>query len=490
MPKIGLRNVKTAISVAICLGIYFIIIIVAKAINNDWTESVKLASTIYTPFFACLAAAYSVGNGKANTMMQAKLRLIASVIGGLVGVAVVALYIYVFKFDWPFSKIITRGDSASVEIDGRSLMISFIPASIVVAISVVLTIWLCNLFKQKNASFIAVLTLCAVMTSLGTEPVIYGFNRILSTMLGIVIALGVNNFRLPRFKNKNNLFVVSMDGVFVKDNDQINGFNAFKVNDLLYIGTNITYFSTRTPVSLMPIIGDAKLNIPVICMSGAALYDVNNKKFLYVENLDIDVSVRIKEFFKMRNISPFYNLVIDDVLYTYNEKLNNDGEKIYAKNRKNSAYGCYIPGEYPHTKDVCYIMVVDKKEVIEDIKADLLNTSYASKIAIMQYDCYEITGDEDTSGYSYLKIYSSKVYDMNALKMLNSDNKKIIACGCHNYDKCLLEFADYSFTTLNASTELMNSADKVLNTKNNEKMFREIGRLYRKKELPNKTIKG
>ena len=109
MPKIGLRNIKTAISVFICVAIYLAIALFANIFYKSFDKSILLATEMYTPFFACIATAYSVHTDKGKSVAQAKLRLVASIIGGLTGVLIITIYTKICKFDWPFSHISATG---------------------------------------------------------------------------------------------------------------------------------------------------------------------------------------------------------------------------------------------------------------------------------------------------------------------------------------------------------------------------------------------
>lgn len=483
MPKIGLRNIKTAISVFICVAIYLAIALFANIFYKSFDKSILLATEMYTPFFACIATAYSVHTDKGKSVAQAKLRLVASIIGGLTGVLIITIYTKICKFDWPFSHISATGkptNGFTAADFTAKYMLSFIVPVILTGVATVLVVWICNLLHQKQTSFIAVLTLTAVMTSLGTEPIIYGFNRIASTIVGILVALGVNLFKLPHYRNKDLLFIVGLDGIYKNDNHNMNGYNSYKANHLVADGANISYYSTRTPISLMKMLDGVTLNYPVVCMSGAALYDTKKLEYLYVSNLEDDVVNELNTIFKKKNISPFYNLIHNDVLYTYNEELSNDGEKLYAKNRKNSAYGAFVEGKYPSNLKICYIVLIEKKDVILEIEEQILNSNLKNNLLIQEFDCYEITNSEEVSGYSYLKIYNKNIINFDAIKMIK-DNKQVVACGNHKYDSNLFEYANYSFTIDNAPINLKNESNKVLNTNNNEKIFNELGHLYHKK---------
>ncbi len=498
MFKIGMRNIKTAISVFICLMIYFLILVIAYAFNSDWVSSFKISTQIYTPFFACLATAYSVSTDREKSLSQAKLRLSASVIGGLFGLIVIIIYQYAFRLEWPFQHISATGNptkdsnglfgsgflgsnefsSADVNL---SFVLSFIAPVLVSSLSVIAVIWFCNVIKRPQCSFIAVLTLTAVMTSLGTNPIIYGPNRILSTVIGILVALMVNFFHLPRHKNKDSLYVIGMDGIYKNDNDEVNGYNAFKVNALMNAGANVTYFTTRSPVIMIKMIGSAKPKVPVICLSGAAMYDLNTFEYSHVQNIDIDCVVRLKQIFKEHNISPFINIIDDNVLYTYNEHIGSKAEAVYAKNRKNSAYSCYIPGEAPHTKDVCYYVCVEKKEVNQKLKEIIMSTSFASKLYLAEYDCYEKDADEEYIGYSYLKIYSANVLKLDCILDLKTKFDKIVGVGTHEYDEYFLSSCDVSITNADSCENVKAASTNVLSKTSSEALLKELGKEFHRK---------
>lgn len=498
MVKIGMRNIKTAISVFICLMIYFLILVIAFAFNSDWVKSFKIATQIYTPFFACLATAYSVSVDKEKSLAQAKLRLSASIIGGLFGLFVIIIYQYVFRLEWPFQHISATGNP-TMDLNGLfgtgflgsdeftsqdvnlSFVLSFIAPVVVSSLSVVAVIWICNAIKRPQCSFIAVLTLTAVMTSLGTNPIIYGPNRILSTIIGILVALMVNFFHLPRHKNKNTLFVIGMDGIYKKDNDEVNGYNAFKVNSLMNSGANVTYFTTRSPVVMLKMIGSAKPKNPVICLSGAAMYDLNTFEYSYVQNIDIECVVRLKAIFEEHGVSPFINIIDDNVLYTYNEHIGSEAEAVYAKNRKNSAYSCYVPGEAPRSKDVCYYVCVETKELNQRLKEEILKTPFANKLYLAEYDCYEKEGKEDYAGYSYLKIYSANVLKLDCIANLKTKFDKIVGVGTHEYDDYFLASCDLSITNVEACGKVKNASTNVLNNTSSEALLKEVGKEFHRK---------
>ncbi len=490
--KIGLRNIKTAISVAICLFIYLIIILIAFSFNASWVKSFKIATQLYTPFFACLATAYSLSTTKEKSLAQARLRLTASIIGGLFGLAVVSIY-QLFGLEWPFQHIsatgnattdaptgifkgwFVGGESFTSENVNLSYLLSYIVPIIITTLTVIIVISFCNLIHHSECSFIAVLTLTAVMCSLGTNPIIYGPNRILSTVIGILVALGVNMIKLPHYKNHDIKFIFGLDGIYKKNDESINGFNHYQMDALIEDGADVTLFTTRAPSKVLKMINETRLNAPVICMSGACVYDFKNEKYLYKETIDDEISLKISLILKKLNVTPFVSVIKDDLHYVYTESLDNDAENLYFKNRRNEPYISFNIVSSSPTKDVISYMVIDKTEIIDELEKDLLNEGISSSLVMLKYEAYE--QDEKFTGYSYLKIYSKKIESLPYLKEFSK--KKLYGFISHKYDYILEKNVAYSFAPTFINNELVSSSDEVV--KNDNELFKKAAKVYHSK---------
>ena len=70
MRKIGLRNIKTAISVFITLMIYLVLVMIFNEEAYTW----------YSPFFASIAAAYSMQSFTSKSFLQARIRALGSLV--------------------------------------------------------------------------------------------------------------------------------------------------------------------------------------------------------------------------------------------------------------------------------------------------------------------------------------------------------------------------------------------------------------------------
>lgn len=154
IPKVGKRNLKTAIAVAICLILLPLI-------------------GFKQPFYACIASVLSMQDTPENSWQYGKTRLKATFLGGIVGI--VFIFINQLVFDWKLLSIITP-------------------------LGIIASIYLCNLVNWKSASGTACVVYCSVLINHSNDMYTFALNRMIETALGVLIALLVNKFLFKREK--------------------------------------------------------------------------------------------------------------------------------------------------------------------------------------------------------------------------------------------------------------------------------------------------
>ena len=467
MPKrIGLRTVKTCISVFICLMIYVLLMLIEKL---DFVPD-NFAFCWFNPFFAGIATAYSVHSSKKKSIEQAKNRCVASLIGGIVGIAIVMVYeLIAGKDSWPLLQ--------------NSPIESYLLPYGITALAVILVTTLGLAFHQPNAIFVAILTLLSVTVNPKDFIVInygywvFGINRILSTMIGVLVALMVNLFRLPKFnKNKDLLFCIGIEGLLKNETSKIAGFFNFKLNDAYQQGINATLYTTRTPMAFMHLFDDVDINRPVICFSGAALYDT--EKHVYINQMPLakEEIDELELFFKKHDLKVFKNRIINNTLDIEFEEMT-DMTKMYFDSKKDVAY-CNIHQGVSNDYNVLYYQILDTKDKIQEIEK-LLNEELPDKYY------YSITGSNDSFNsndeYKDLKIYNKEVYNLTSIKKYCSDNKlRLVGLTASNISNHLLSVCDYQVTFMN-NEEAPSGAIK-LKDNNYDALFKMIHKMYYSKK--------
>ena len=149
--RIGMRNIKTAISATLCALVYLLI-------DRD-------------PTFACIGAVFGTGSDMENSWLNGGNRLFGTIIGGFIGMLFYHIYI----------KIYPDGDPQ------RLLMLLFL------FIGVVILIIACQFFKWPGGIQPGGVILCIILfTKSGENYIPYSLNRMLDTGIGVVVALLIN----------------------------------------------------------------------------------------------------------------------------------------------------------------------------------------------------------------------------------------------------------------------------------------------------------
>ena len=141
MKKIGMRNIKTAISVFLC-------VIILRAFHNT------------SPFYACIAAVITMQSAVQDSFTTGKNRMVGTIIGAIWGL--------IFALISPSNIFLT-------------------------GIGIIFVIYSLNILNRKKSISIACIVFIAIMTNLkDATPLIYSLSRVLETFLGIFVSVLVN----------------------------------------------------------------------------------------------------------------------------------------------------------------------------------------------------------------------------------------------------------------------------------------------------------
>ena len=438
-PRVGMRMVKTALAVCICFFIYI------------------LRGEEGVPVFSTIAAIICMQPHVDNSRQAAFNRIV----GTLVGAAFALLILYLIRFiPWQYRYF-------------KYVVISF---------SVIPVMYVTVLLKKTGASALAGIVLLSICLSNGGQPPITdAVNRSVETIIGILVSLGVNSAHLPRRREKDCLFVTGFDGALYDEKSGITPYVLFELNQLLQEGMPFTIATERTPASLLSDIKNLNLNLPVIAMDGAVLYDVKDKRYLATNGLDRELADAICAHADKKGYHYFRNVVWQNVLLIYYndfKDFKSEAEKqTYLSNRR-SPYRNYVNGEVPEDGIVVYILLVLKDGEADELEAELEEMDTKRELHFLR------DKSETPEGYCHLKIYhknATKEYMLQRL-MEGLPQKKYVAFGSNRNDLSMLAAAKLSFATADAIPEAVAAAHEQLRGIDGDSVVRQMARLY--KRLP------
>lgn len=387
LPPVGLRIVKSASAIFLCY--------VVNYIRGD--QGIV--------FYSMLAALWCIQEYVSGSKENAKQRFLGTCIGALYGL----FYLLMRKQTASVPDVHELLDAAAL-----SLMIGLILYTTV-------------LLQKKKASYFSCVVFLSIVVNHGTDlnPYLFVWNRFLDTVIGIIIGVFVNTLRLPRKRRTDILFVSGLDDTLINKKNLMSDYSRIELNRMIDEGANFTISTFRTPGSMIDVLRDIHLKLPVIAMDGAVLYDIYEKTYLKIYIISREKSHAVYHMIREEGLTCFSNVIKNDVLCIYYEKSGDPRQEELIKVLRRSPYRNYICGKLPAEDEVVYFMMVYPTEVIERFYTKLENAGLTKELKVVKYlsDSYP--------GYSYIKIYSKNAKKENMIEYLKNrlDTKEVITFG-------------------------------------------------------------
>lgn len=374
LPRIGRRIVKSGIAVLLCFAIH----------------QFSLRNGIL--FYMMLAALQCMQPGHTDSKAMAKQRISGTFIGAAYGLLTILLQYYLLDY----------------------LAFSHILYCIIVSLLVMVSLYTAVILKFPSAAYFScVVYLSITLVHIGDDnPYQFVCNRVLDTLIGVLIGIFVNDFHLPCHKDKNTLFAAGLDGVLLSPDSKMSAYNKIELNRMLEEGLAFTIMTMRTPASFLEAINGIRLKLPVILMDGAVIYNVSENTYPYKCEMSFDQAHSLTDTLKELDLESFQNVIHNDNVFIYFQDIKNEGARQLYETLRRSPYRNYIHLPLPEHMPVVYIMAFDRTDKIAAAYQQLQNRGFTERFKIL---CYE---SQDYPGYSYLKIYNRDAVRSAALEEL------------------------------------------------------------------------
>lgn len=407
LPPVGSRIIKSAVGVLLCWCVYL------------------LRGRTGIPFYSMLAALWCIQPYINKTMSMALQRTIGTFIGAAFGLITIVLEIYAFNiYDQPLGFLI-------------------------VALMIIPVIYTTVLIKRPNASYFSCVVFLSITVIHMTDenPFMFVLNRVLDTFIGIAVGMLVNSARLPRRRITDTLFTAELDDMLSPISEQLTPFSKVEINRMLSEGLNFTLVTMRTPASLMDIVSDVELKLPVVVMNGAALYDFRNNSYVKAYIISGDTCEKARNIINNAGMNVFTNALCDDSLVIYYDRLENEAEKAIFTSLKKSPYRNYI-NRKPQPEDrVIYLMMVDQSDRISALYDQLIHSEVGQLLKMITYP------SQDYPGYSYIKIYNRNAGKQHMTEIL---------CREYGIEKCSTVAANGSRSMNSIARNLKHSFEPLI----------------------------
>lgn len=289
-------------------------------------------------------------------------------------------------------------------------------------------------------------------------PVIqFAFNRILSTIIGVGIALFVNHFYLLEHRNKDITFVCCFENKHIENDLSFNDEEIYLSNRLYECDMDLIFATSLTLGELGKILTEIDFYRPLIIMDGAASFDSRTKKFIYVDNMSKEITEELKNVLHKYIKNVFLYTVINDVMVCYYRSIINEGEQDYFRVCYENESFKFHYGDIPSHLDVCCMSVILEEDKVEEI----LNDPYIKDNKFISV----VVNDYKVNGYKFINIYNKGVNKLKAFNSINMNkNNKLVVIGNKVNDIELMKETHDSSCYLDSDIEVKENANNIINS--------------------------
>ena len=222
--------------------------------------------------------------------------------------------------------------------------------------------------------------------------------RLLETLLGIGIGMGVNALRIPRRRVKDMLFVAALDDVLHSESSILPEYSKVELNRILDDGVRLSIISQHSSASFWEAAGSIRFKMPVILLDGAVLYDPAEKRYLAKVQLEYEQAREITELLEDEELSIFQSAVVDDSVMIFNKHIAESTREIHGHMRR-SNYRNYIYRALPEGLPVIYVLCIGTEEKLDEACRKLDEAGFDKKYKVMRYG-------HEQKGMGYMRIFS------------------------------------------------------------------------------------
>jgi hydroxymethylpyrimidine pyrophosphatase-like HAD family hydrolase len=221
---------------------------------------------------------------------------------------------------------------------------------------------------------------------------------------------------------------------------------------------NFSVATARTAATTLQMVSGIAINVPVILMNGASIYDIQNSTYVKTYFIEKPSVQQLFSAIKRHDAAGFVYIVEDDTLSTWYERINSDHTRRFVEERIQK-YGKQFTQIDDFSgladKPVLYYSVCDVKEKLVPLQEELC------RIQDLHVEFYR---DVYEDGFWYLEACSVLASKYNAVKFLREEYgfDKVVSFGDNLNDLPMFLASDESYAVANAKPEVKEKATAVI----------------------------
>lgn len=267
-----------------------------------------------------------------------------------------------------------------------------------------------------------------------------------------------------------NLYITDLDGTLLDDSSRVSGRSAEIISRLTAEGALISVATARTPATVEQLLCDTDISVPVVVMTGAALWDRRHKRYVTPHFISPEAVREAIGVFDRHGLEPFVYTIRDEFLVVYHHGPMTAEERQFVDLRKDLELKRFLlesaKADVREASDVILLFGMGDRDRLSAIADDLQR---AGDYSISFYE-------DNASPLYYIEVFAPGVSKAAAVTELAAmtDADHLTVYGDNLNDLSMMAVADDAVAVANAKPEVIAKASRVIGRNSDDAVALDI----------------
>ncbi|MDE6271783.1 MAG: Cof-type HAD-IIB family hydrolase [Muribaculaceae bacterium] len=272
------------------------------------------------------------------------------------------------------------------------------------------------------------------------------------------------------------LYITDLDGTLLDSNVAVTEQSIEMLNRAIDMGALISVATARTPATLASLLKNIHFRLPLIVMTGAALWNRESNSYSHVCHFPPDKVREIRAVYDRYSLPSFIYTLRDNMMHIYHQGPLSDRERAFVAERLDSPYKTFHLCDAPLASfnfgksEITSSDPIDIPEVIDDailffgMQQTAPDHPAFEALAQIRHINPMIYPDANTPDITMVEAFPQEASKRNGIRLLRemTGADRIVVFGDNRNDLPMFEEADLAVAVSNALPEVKDKADLVI----------------------------
>lgn len=279
------------------------------------------------------------------------------------------------------------------------------------------------------------------------------------------------------------LFVSDLDGTLLGKDSRLTSRSIELLNEAISRGTLFSIATARTPATVSRLMAEVDCRVPLIVMTGAAIWDRCSGRYKHASFHRESTSRRLLQLYREHGLSTFvYTLGEDNIIHIYHIGEMSYLEKKFVEERADSPYKKFHipPSGESEIPESCLRRVLLYYTMRPTAEVTPVYESIKDSNDLRAVFYHDIFGDE----IAIMEVFGPEASKANAVRLIAEAERadRIVAYGDNINDLPILEIADDAVAVENAVEDVKKAAHRVIGPNTSDSVALDIIKKIRNSE--------